>query len=97
MAGIEPVEPATIIGRVGPVAQEPFRLGEDEGVATPRRVARVAFGEDLGPRLGDDPHEVERELEILGIVGLDREVEVVPVDVLGREANPSAFRDRPRD
>ena len=69
----------------GPVAQEPFRLGEDEGVATPRRVARVAFGEDFGPRLGGDAHEAERELEIVGIVGLDRGGEVVPGDVLGRK------------
>ena len=60
-----------MIGRLRALAPKPLRLGLDQGAAPMRRVARAALGEDPRPALDGDAHEVERELEVLGILALD--------------------------
>ena len=85
VAGIEPVDPAAMTGPLGLLREEPPRFGMDQGAAAPGRVARPPLGQDLGPVLGGDADEVERQPEIFRVVGLDGLGELVPRNVLGRE------------
>ena len=70
---------------LGSLREEPARFGMDQGAAAPGRVACAPLGQDLGPVLGGDADEVERQPEIFRVVGLDGLGELVPRNVLGRE------------
>ena len=70
---------------VGTLAGEALRFRLQQGVAALRRIARLALGQNLGPVLARDLHEVARDLEIGRVIGIHRQFEGMPVDAFRGE------------
>jgi hypothetical protein len=68
-----------------PLAGEAPRLGFEQCIAPLRGIARLTLGEDFGPVLARDLHEVAGDLEIFRIIRIHRQFEGMPVDAFRRE------------